>query len=373
MSGRRAAGATITDIARLADVSPATVSLVLNEKGGVASATRARVLELARELDYVPNLVARSLVEQRSRCVGMMVPSTRNALFPEIALGVEEVLQEHGYSLFLISVHDEAAREAREIAIARARGIDGIITSSALLDTDALRRLVDAGYPVVSVVRRIYDCPGLSFVILDNVRGGFLAMEHVLRLGHRRVGVLRGPATISAMCERHEGHALALRTYGVADHELLLRQGPATRELGFDAAAAWLAGAAAARPTAIVTANDDQALGVLDAVAAAGLEPGRDVAVVGFNNIEVASLRAIALTTISQRSREMGRLAATHLIQLVESKRRPTRPHRHVLPPELVVRRSCGFDRGGYVRAALLPRGTARARVPRPRGRTPRA
>lgn len=342
---------TITDIAELARVSPATVSLVLNNKGGVAESTREQILSLAKELNYVPNLVARSLVVRRSRAIGMMVPTVANALFPEIALGVDEVLKRNGYSLSLISTYDDPEREANEIVAAQARGVDGIITSSALLGSDSLCRLVESNFPVISLVRRVYGCPNLSYVNVDNLKGGFMAMEHLIRLGHRDIAVLQGPDIVSAMRERFAGHMLALRTYGLSPAQV--RQGPSTRVFGTAATAELLSGTA--RPTAIAAANDEQALGVIDAAAAIGLNIGCDLALVGFNNIDIASLRPIALTTISQRSREMGRIAATQLIKEIESKRRPTHPYRQILAPELVVRGSCGFHRQGGYRLPAIP------------------
>ncbi|MBU1274125.1 MAG: LacI family transcriptional regulator [Proteobacteria bacterium] len=341
---------TIKDIAELAGVSPSSISIVLNNKEGVSVKTRDRILKIIREFNYTPNQVARSLVQRRSHCIGMVIPNTYNySVFPELAWGVEMVLKQHGYSLSLISTHDDSEIEAREIENAKARGIDGIIISSALLGTQNLPRLVKEGFPVISLLRRVYDCPLLEFVIVDHFKGGYMAAEHVIRMGHRRIGLLRGPSNLSPGLERYEGMLQAATDYGISLYPELLRQGPFSQEFGYEVTRDMLQMGPKRWPTAVVCGNDDMALGSFEAILDAGLEVGRDIAVVGFNNIKTTSLRRIEITTISQQSQEMSRLAAKRLVERIENSEQVSRPYQKVLEPELVIRKSCGYAPGKYL------------------------
>lgn len=341
---------TIKDIAELAGVSPSTISIVLNNKAGVSAKTRERVLKIVKEFHYTPNQVARSLVQRRSRCIGMVIPNTHNySVFPELAWGVDEVLKQHGYSLSLISTDDDPELEAQEIENAKARGIDGIITSSAVIGTPYLPQLVEEGYPVIALLRRVYDCPKLEYVIVDHFKGGYLAAEHVIRMGHTKLGILRGPANLCPGLERYQGTYQAASDYGISLYPELIRQGTFSQDFGYEAAAEMLGLDLERRPTALVCGNDDLALGAFEAILDAGLEVGDDIAVVGFNNIKTTSLKRIEITTISQNSHEMGRMAAVRLIERIENPDQASVPYRQVLQPQLIIRKSCGFEPGKYI------------------------
>ena len=333
---------TIKDIARIARVSPAAVSLVLNDKPGVGRDTRYRILRTARELNYLPNLVARSLVTRQSATIAMIITSTRNPIFPEIAEGVVEVLRERGYSLSLVATFDDEEIEAKELGNLRARGVDGIIISSALVNSTNICRLVESGFPVVSVLRRVYNCTELDYVIVDNVQGGYLAAEHLIGLGHTRIGVIKGPANTSTGIERFEGAVKALQDHGVSLPEDLVFAGDFFRQCGYMAAHHFLRLPREQRPSAIYACNDEMAMGAFEAILDAGFKIPEDIALVGFNNVEATSLRTVEITTIDQRAHQMGRLAALILMEKLQA-RHPLRVYRKVLNARLIIRRSCGF------------------------------
>jgi LacI family transcriptional regulator len=335
---------TIRDIAKLAKVSPATVSLVMNERPGVSPETKDRVMMIAKLLNYTPNLVARSLVKGRSHHIAMLITNTLNPVFPELAAGVDGVLKEFGYSVSIISTHDDADTEGKEIVKIRARGVDGIITSASLINDENIRVLVASGYPVVSVLRRVYDCDDLDYVIVDNVKGGYLAAEHLIRLGHKRIGVIKGPPNTSTGLERFQGSLKAFGDYGLSVSDALVFQGDYFKPSGYLAAKELLQGPRKNRPTAICACNDDMALGAYEAILDLGLKIPDDVALVGFNNVEATALRMIEITTINQRKHEMGRMAAKRLIDKIEKRRGSKIPFRVVLEPELIVRKSCGYS-----------------------------
>jgi len=335
---------TIKDIARIAKVSPATVSLVMNDKPGVGEETRYRVLQIIEALNYKPNLVARSLVKRRSYAIAMLITNTLNPIFPELAAGVDDVLKEHGYSLSIISTCDDETIEANEIEKIRARGMDGIITSAALLNSNSLKTLAESGYPVISVLRNVYDCESLDFVTVDNFKGAYLAAEHLIRLGHTRICIIKGPQNTSSGKERYEGALKAFEDYRVPVSTELIALGDFFKASGYQATKKILRLAKKERPTAIFAGNDDMAFGSFEAILDMGLRVPEDIALVGFNNVDTTAFRTIEMTTVSQRKQEMGRLAARRLIDRIEKNPGYETPCRMVLEPRLIIRRSCGFS-----------------------------
>jgi LacI family transcriptional regulator len=339
---------TIKDISRIAGVSTAAVSIVLNGKPGVSEATRYRILRVARELNYTPNLLARSLVSRRSpKSIALMITNIRNAIFPEIAAGIEEVLREHDYSLSIVSTFDDEQLEAKQIDNIKARGVDGVIVSSPLIDNPNIPRLVAEGFPVVSVLRYVYGCDDLDFVIVDNFKGGYLAVEHLARIGHKKIAIVGGPVNTSTGLERFRGGVQALKDYGIPTGSEYFYGGDFFRERGYLAAHYFLNLPKHKRPSAIYACNDDMAIGVIEALMDSGLKVPDDMAVVGFNNVEATSMRAIDLSTIDQHAHAIGRMAAQRLIAKLEGTV-DGKGFRKVLEPRLVIRGSCGYSRTGY-------------------------
>jgi LacI family transcriptional regulator len=341
---------TIKDVARIARVSPSTVSLALNNKPGVNQQTRFRVHKIAEALNYRPNLVARSLVKGRSHAIAMLITNTLNPIFPEMAAGMDEVLRKHGYFLSIISTHGDEKLEAAEIEKIRARGIDGIITSDARIDSENLKQLAKTGYPVVSILRRVYDCEELDFVVVDGVEGSYMAVEHLIRLGHKKVAIIKGPLNTSTGLERAEGAVKALEDYGIPLEEQLVYQGDFSKESGRLGMKRFLDLGPDRRPTAVFAGNNEMALGAFEVVWDAGLRIPQDVALVGFNNVATTAIRSIEITTVSQNKQEMGRQGAQRLIAKIEKKRGYNKPFQVVLEPRLIIRKSCGFSASaGYV------------------------
>jgi LacI family transcriptional regulator len=333
---------TIKDIARITRVSPATVSLALNGKPGVGDDVRYQILRVARELHYTPNLVARSLVNRHSRSVALLISHTRNPIFPEIAAAAEEVLRASGYSLTIISTYDDPELEVKEFKGIQARGIDGIITSALLSEDGHVRRLASEGFPVVAVLRRMFGRNAIDHVVVDGVKGSYRAVEHLVQLGHRKIGIVAGPTRTTTGVERLEGALQALRAHRLALTPALRFQGDFSRETGYLATHRFLKLPRKDRPTAVFAANDDMAMGAFEAILDSGARIPEDVAVVGFNNVAATSWKTYQITTVDQHADEMGRRAAERVIQLIEKKPGHDEPCRIVLDPRLVVRRSCG-------------------------------
>jgi LacI family transcriptional regulator len=338
---------TIMDISRIGGVSTAAVSIVLNGKPGVSEDTRYKILRIARELNYTPNLLARSLVRRQSKSIALMITNPRNPIFPEIAAAIEEVLREHDYSLTIVSTFDDEELEAKQIENIRARCVDGIIVSSPLVDNPNIPRLVAEGFPVVSVLRHVYDCEELDFVIVDNFRGGYVAVEHLARMGHKRIAIISGPNNTSTGIERFKGGVQALKDYSIPTGSEYFYSGDFFRERGYLATHYFVNFPKRKRPSAIFACNDDMAIGALEALLDSGLKVPHDMAVVGFNNVEATSMRAIDLSTIDQHAHAMGRIAAQRLIAKLEGEVTGG-VFRKVLEPRLVIRGSCGYSGSGY-------------------------
>jgi LacI family transcriptional regulator len=247
-----------------------------------------------------------------------------------------------------MSTYDDPELEAKEIETTRARGVDGILTSAALIDSENIKSLVEAEFPVVSVLRRVYDCEDLDYVNVDNVKGGYLATEHLIRLGHKRIGIIKGPVKNSTAIERFQGSSLAFKDYGLTLIDDLVHEGDYFKMSGYIAANEILNMPKNKRPTAIFVSNDDMALGSLEAIMDMGLKVPEDIALVGFNDVETASLPSIALTTVSLNAYEMGRLGAQRLIDKIEKKKGYKKKFQVVLEPELIIRKSCGFSSSKY-------------------------
>lgn len=334
---------TIKDIARIAKVSPATVSMVINDRPGVGDETKFRVLRIAQALQYTPNLVARSLVRRHSNFITMLITNIGNPVFAEIASGVDDVLREHEYTLSIISTHDDKELEAKEIESVLAKGMNGLLTCAPLLDNSNIAELVKNNFPVVSILRRVYNCDDLDYVIVDSVKGAYLATEHLIRLGHKQIGFIKGPSYTSSGIEKQEGSMNALKDYGLSISEDLIRAGDYSRKSGYLATNHFLKTGLREPPTAIFAANDYMAIGAFEAIWDAGLKIPEDIALVGFNDVEATSLRTIEITTIAHPKREMGQLAAKRLIDKVEENEGYKDIYQVILEPELVIRKSCGF------------------------------
>lgn len=340
---------TIKDIARIAKVSPSTVSMVINGRAGVSEDTKAHVLQIIKAFNYTPNLVARSLIKRHSYSIAMLITHTMNPVFPELSGGVDLALKEKGYSLSIISTYDKYDLETKEIERAIARGIDGIIASAPLIDNEDLPKLADSGFPVVCALRRIYTSDSIDYVIVDSVKGAYLATEHLIRLGHIRIGIIGAPASTSSGVEKLNGVRMAFKDYDLSLPEELIHEGDYLKKSAYLATQKLLRMSANSRPTAIFAFNDAMAIGAFEAIWEAGLNIPEDIALVGFNNTEISSLSVISLTTVAHEIQKMGRLAAERLIAKIEKKNGHTKPYQILLEPKLKVRKTCGYTEStGY-------------------------
>ncbi|HEY0180176.1 MAG TPA: LacI family DNA-binding transcriptional regulator [Dokdonella sp.] len=329
---------TLRDIALGCGVSPATVSLVLRRSPLVHARTRARVeAEIARR-GYVYNRAAANLRRRTSSSVALVVNDLSNPFFAEFAAGVDEALGAHGCVTLLGSTGESSERERAVIASLLEHAPAGIILSPAEgSDGASLARLVGAHTPLL-VFNRALGGGAWDMLVLDNRSGARAATEHLLALGHRRIAFFGGHRDSSSCRERREGHLEALAGAGVAaEPSWLVETAPTRLEAAREVGALFVRDPA---PTAAVCYNDAVALGLMLGLAARGRRPGRDFAVVGFDDIPEAAVSLPPLTTVATDPRARGRQAAERVLARAADPR--VAPARTVAPVRLVVRESCG-------------------------------
>jgi LacI family transcriptional regulator len=313
---------------------------VLNRYPHVRSEVRARVERAMRALAYQPDHVARSLARRETRTLGLVVADIANPFYGETARAIVEAARAGDYNVILCNTDNQPGRQAEYVEILRQRRVDGIIFGSVFLDDPVVQKLVEDGYPCMMYNRRLRTRRG-NFIVLDNARASRELTGHLVRLGHKRIGFVSGLSNISTAAERLRGYRAALREAGLRMERELVR--PGAFQAGTAQGAARDLLKRAERPTAIVAGNDVMALGVMRAAAELGMQVPGDLAVVGFDDIEIAGHPHIQLTTMAQKKAEMGRLAVLGMLEIIrDPKRFGRRPLQQVLAPALVVRRTCG-------------------------------
>jgi DNA-binding LacI/PurR family transcriptional regulator len=329
---------TLEDVARLAGVSRAQVSLVVRGSERVSDASRERVLAACREVGYRPNLHARTLAQTESHIVGALVSDLHNPFFAEVVDGLHEGVRPAGKQLVMASGgrSPDVEREALEMLLSLQPA--GVVLLGSVMADDDLDDLLGRGLPtpVVSVTR-VLGSPLVDIVTIDEGAGADLAVGHLASLGHRRIAHVDGAGGAGAH-QRAAGFRAAVERRGLGSGALVV-PGGFTEASGADGADELLRRCGDDLPTAVFVANDIAAVGVLSRLAEAGVDvPGR-VSVVGFDDSWVAGSRFTALTTVRQPKAEMGRLAVQAVLERAGGRREPSRV---VVRPELVVRSTTG-------------------------------
>lgn len=327
--------ANIKDVAQRAGVSVTTVSHALNGTRFVSDDARLRVQSAVRELAYVPSAVARSLKQNSTRTLGMIIPDNSNPYFAEIIRGVEHCCFTAGYNLILCNSDSELARQSANLRVLAEKRIDGLIFVAAGKDPELGERLEALHLPLVLVDREV---PGLAcdLVEVDHAAGSELATRHLLELGHPFVACISGPANLSPSTQRRAGWKRALAAAGLSRREGDVVRGDFTSAGGYQAMKTLLA--RSVRPSAVFVCNDLMAIGALCAAHEAGLQLPGDLSIVGFDDIALAAYTYPPLTTVAQPKQAIGTAAATMLLERINGPRGESR--RRILQPELRVRQS---------------------------------
>jgi LacI family transcriptional regulator len=334
---------TMKRIAIELGVSITTVSKVLNHHADISDATRSRVLAKVEELGYQRNAVARSLTLRRTHTLGIVIPDLMHSFFVEIIAGIEPVASGGGYGLLLCSSGEDPQKERAELEMLRGRQVDGVVLASsyASANTDMLLRLTRLGTSLVMIDRDDYPGVRCHRVLTDDERVGALATSHLLHVGRRAIAHIGGPPIVHAK-RREKGWRDTLRARAVHVPDEWLVRGGFMESDGYRAMTRLLT--LRPRIDAVFAANDPAAIGAMKAVWDEGLRVPDDIAVVGVGDIALGDLLRVPLTTVGWSRKEQGRHAAELLLKAVEQEGEEE-PQRVIIPPQLIVRESCGAGR----------------------------
>lgn len=333
MSTRDVRAASIGDVARRADVSPATVSRVLNGTKFVAPELERRVRSAVADLAYEPYGPARALRQQRVRVWAIIIADVENPFFTSVVRGIEDVAYAEGYRLVLCNSDEDITKETGYLEIAIRERMAGVVIAAASSSESKLDRLAQAGMPVVAIDREVGSAD-VNSVIVDNSHGASEATTHLIEQGWSRIGCIVGPSRISTSNERLEGYRRALSDGQRKFDRSLVRRADFREEGGYKAARTLLE--LPEPPDALFVGNNLMTLGALHAIRDVGLRVPDDLGVVGFDDSPAADLLRPRLTVVAQPTYEIGRAAGRLLLSAVHDG-----PTRHeVLAPQLVVRES---------------------------------
>ena len=330
-------GATLLDVARLAGVSTATVSRSLEKPKSVAEATRARVMEAVAACGYTPNIMARNLRKMETRLVTILMPDVTNPFFNQIVRGIEQVARQHGYSVLIADSENDPGQETAYGGLLAAKRTDGMILLNGHMPAGLLPAGQDhSGNAPIVVACEYLPNLNLPTVQIDNIEAATRATQHLLELGHRRIGFITGPMWNVLSRDRLYGYRTALLNAGLPFDESLVATGNFSIESGIVATEQLLL--LSPRPTGIFASSDEMAIGGIRAARDAGLKLPRDLSIVGFDDIRFAAFVDPPLTTIRQPGLEIGRHAMGLLARIMAGE--TVEERRFMLPTELVIRES---------------------------------
>lgn len=308
---------TIAEVARAADVSPQTVSRVINERPDVSPETRQRVQQIIDQLGYQPSAIARSLASRRTRTLGLITADFSDYFFTQVIAGAEAEARKHGYFFMLGSTERNPQDEPEYIRLLTERHVAGILFARPSTEPDDrhLLSVLRDGIPVVSTA---YHIPGanLTVVDVDNVDGAQQATHYLIDCGRRQIAMITGPAAWKSVYDRTKGYSLALEAAGVAFDPGLIAEGDWSYDSGYRAMQTLLTRGVSF--SALFAQNDQMAIAAMRALRGAGRRVPDDVAVVGYDDIPAAEYCDPPLTTIGQPMQEVGKEAARLLIQAIE-------------------------------------------------------
>jgi LacI family transcriptional regulator len=332
---RRCSIVTMRDVAERAGVSVTTVSHVINETRNVNPSTRQRVEEAMHYLGYQPNVLARSLRKGKTHTIGIILPDSTNPYFAEVVRGVEDSSFSQGYSVILCNSDNDLEKELLYTNVLLEKQVDGIIMVAAGSSGEIVHYLQDRDVPLVLVDRRLANIEA-DYVLANNLKGGLLATNHLIDLGHQAIACIAGPVDVELSRERVAGYRQALETAGINICERWIVEGDFQYQSGYDAARVLFEGEP--QPTAIFACNDLMAIGAYRYAHEKDYQIPKQLSIVGFDDVSLAAYTNPPLTTVRQFKHKMGTLAARLLLERMNQ--RDLAPRLEVLDTEFVVRDS---------------------------------
>lgn len=327
---------TMNDVAKAAGVSVATVSRVINGSDGVSVKLEKKVKRAMKKLHYHPSSVARSFKIQQTTLVGVIVPLIDHPFYSRLAMAIEQKLFKHDYRAIICNSEEDEDRERAYIEMLLRQRVDGFIINSAVMNTNYFHELEELQIPYVLIDRDLPEAE-CSKVFSDNSQGGYIGMEHLIELGHKRIGVVGAPAHTEPIARRIRGTREALADYGMdTNPELLVTGDNQLFDMGYNSAKQLMS--LDNPPTAIFALTDVTAVGVMHAITEQGLRIPEDISVLGYDNIPIASYMIPQLTTVEQPIIQMGETAVELLFNHMNQPDHPI--EKAVLKTQLIVRKT---------------------------------
>jgi LacI family transcriptional regulator len=341
--------ATIKNVAAHAGVSVATVSAVMNSNKYVSPVLAQRVQESIAALGYECNSLAQGLKKQTSHTIGLIISDITNPYFTSVVRGVEDVANARGYSLILGNTDEDVKKEISYMRLLESKRADGLIVAFTLGNHEYLRSWPAQRLPLVNIDRLPSEL-NIDAVLVDNVAGARQAVDHLITLGHERIGIVTGLPGITSTEERLTGYQQALEAHGIPRDPVLIAEGNSRIDGGARAALQLLT-QKTIQPTALFVTNGLMVIGALQAITQVGLRCPQDIALVGFDDFEWAAVMHPRLTTVRQPTYEIGQKAAQLLFERLE--KRDATPQVVRLQPRLIIRESCGAT----LQSSTMPKG----------------
>ena len=329
---------TIYDISKKLNISAATVSRALNNNPKISQKTRELVLKTAAKMNYKQNRLAQALKSGRTNNVGVIVPFINRSFFSSVIGGIEEELSPHGYHVIICQSHEDVDNEIKQIDTLLNTQVDGIFMSVAKTtqDTSHIQKALAENTPLVFFDRK-KDVPGLSSVIIDDFKGGYLATQHLIKQGCKKIAHFSGDLSVEIYKNRHQGYLKALKDHGITPLSRFSLQVNSKLESGISAVKElW---EFEEKPDAIFSASDYAALGAIQELRKIGIKIPKEVCVVGFSNEPFTKYMELPITSVDQTPFEMGKIAAQVFLEQIESQIL-TAEKKVVLAPELYIRDS---------------------------------
>ncbi len=328
---------TIKDIAKLAGVSTATVSMVVNNKDErISASTREKVLDIVDKYNYIPNRIASSMVTKSTKTIGLVIPDITNPFFPEVARGVEDKANIDGYTVIFCNSDNVLSKEDAYIDMLQEKMVDGIIFTASSRRTNISASLQRVTVPVITVDRVIPNLSNQGQIVVDNEVGAYEAVCHMLAKGYKRIFHITGPLTSKTARDRYNGYLKALESNNQQPLPNHLYEGMYTTTWGHNAIEQLIEDGHDF--DGVFCGNDMIAVGVLKGLQKHGLSVPTDIGVVGYDDVNIARLVTPELTTVSQPKYEMGYKAAEMLIKMINNEH--NNQNEYTLSTELIIRNS---------------------------------
>ncbi len=331
--------ATIEDIARKTGVSKSTVSRALGGSTRISASTRARIATAAGKLHYEPNYLARSLSRSKTLSIGVILEDIMNPFFTEVAKGIETSLSRGGYTMLLTSSGYVPEAELELTRTLLRNRVDGVLITPVAMDSASVRLLQARRVPFF-VMNEKSSGPDSNWIDSDNLAGGYMAAEHLLKLGHRRFLILRNLG-LHGTRDRFEGIRRALDDRRIPPGDRLILDGAVGRDDSRALVDRFLAeNGRGALPTAVLAANDMVAVGAMESLLSHGVRVPREVSIIGYDDVYIAGMLRVPLTTVHQAKYRMGQIAATGLLHILDGRQKPG-GQQFLIKPRLIIRESC--------------------------------